>query len=125
LKSVFDVGDAMAKSITKWFAMPDSYAFIEKLRAAGVNMEFKGEKRGVAFAGKTFVLTGTLTKFTRNEAEERIEQLGGKAASSVSKKTSFVVAGENAGSKLTKANDLGIRVLTEDEFLEMLKESGA
>ena len=125
LKSVFDVGDAMAKSITKWFAMPDSYAFIEKLRAAGVNMEFKGEKRGVAFAGKTFVLTGTLTKFTRNEAEERIEQLGGKAASSVSKKTSFVVAGENAGSKLTKANDLGIRVLTEDEFLEMLEESGA
>lgn len=123
LKSVYDVGDAMAKSIKKWFGLDDSKAFVEKLRTAGVNLESKGEKRGNALLGKTFVLTGTLVKFTRSEAEERIERLGGKASSSVSKKTSFVVAGENAGSKLTKANELGVLVLTEDEFLEMLNEA--
>ena len=121
LKEVYDVGDAMAKSIIKWFSLDASKSFIEKLEAAGVNTEFKGERRGVAFSGKTFVLTGALTKFTRSEAEEEIERLGGKASSSVSKKTSYVVAGENAGSKLTKANDLGIPVLSENEFLDMLK----
>lgn len=125
IKKVYDVGDAMAKSITRWFAMDDSRLFIEKLRTAGVNMEFLGEKRGSAFAGMTFVLTGALTKFTRSEAEERIESLGGKASSSVSKKTSYVVAGENAGSKLTKANALGVPVITEDEFLEMLEDADA
>lgn len=125
IKKVYDVGDAMAKSITRWFTMDDSRLFIEKLRTAGVNMEFLGEKRGSAFAGMTFVLTGALTKFTRSEAEERIERLGGKASSSVSKKTSYVVAGENAGSKLTKANALGVPVITEDEFLEMLEDADA
>lgn len=125
LKKVYDVGDAMAKSITRWFAMDDSRLFIEKLRTAGVNMEFLGEKRGSAFAGMTFVLTGALTKFTRSEAEEKIDRLGGKASSSVSKKTSYVVAGENAGSKLTKANSLGVPVLTEDEFLKMLEDADA
>ncbi len=123
LKAAYDVGEAMAKSIIKWFSLDDSKVFVEKLKSAGVNTKFKGEKRGVAFAGKTFVLTGALTKFTRSEAEEKIEQLGGKASSSVSKKTSFVVAGENAGSKLTKANDLGITVLSEDEFLDMLNSA--
>jgi len=73
------------------------------------------------FAGMTFVLTGALTLFTRDQATEKIESLGGKAASSVSKKTTYVVAGENAGSKLKKANDLGIPVLSERDFLEMLK----
>lgn len=123
LKAVYDVGDAMAKSITKWFAMEESRLVLDKLRLSGVNMEFKGEKRGSAFAGQTFVLTGTLTKFTRSEAEERIEQMGGKASSSVSKKTTYVVAGESAGSKLMKANSLGIPVLTEDEFLKMLEDT--
>lgn len=123
LKAVYDVGGVMAKSITRYFAMEDSQMFIKKLCDAGVNTEFKGEKRGSAFAGMTFVLTGALTKFTRSEAEEKIERLGGKASSSVSKKTSFVVAGENAGSKLEKANSLGIKVLTEDEFFEMLEEA--
>ncbi len=125
IKKIYDVGDAMAKSIIRWFAMDDSRLFIEKLRTAGVNMEFLGEKRGSAFAGMTFVLTGALTKFTRSEAEERIERLGGKASSSVSKKTSYVVAGENAGSKLTKANVLGVPVITEDEFLKMLEDADA
>ncbi len=123
LKSVFDVGDAMAESVIRWFSLPASRDFVEKLRAAGVNFTALAEKASDAFAGKTFVLTGALTKFTRSEAEEKIEALGGKASSSVSKKTSFVVAGEAAGSKLTKANSLGVPVLTEDEFLEMLREA--
>jgi len=120
LTAIFDVGEAMAKSIKRFFAIPSSVEFVEKLRAAGVNMQSQIEI-GDAFADKTFVLTGALTKFTRQEAEEKIEALGGKASSSVSKKTTFVVAGENAGSKLTKAQSLGIPVLTEDEFLEMLE----
>ncbi len=119
LKKIHDVGDAVATSIKRWWNMESSREFVEKLRLAGVNMESKIEI-GSAFEGKTFVLTGALTKFTRSEAEEKIEALGGKASSSVSKKTSFVVAGENAGSKLTKAQSLGVPVITEDEFLEML-----
>lgn len=125
LRSIDDIGEVMANSIKRWFSLSDSHEFIEKLRAAGVNMEYKGEKRGTVFAGQTFVLTGTLTKFTRSEAEERIEKLGGKASSSVSKKTTYVVAGESAGSKLKKANELGIQVLTEEEFLQMLDEASA
>jgi DNA ligase (NAD+) len=73
------------------------------------------------FEGKTFVLTGTLTKYTRDRAKEIIESMGGKAASSVSKKTDYVLAGENAGSKLTKAQDLGITIISEDEFEQMIK----
>lgn len=125
LRTIDDIGQVMASSIKRWFSLPDSYEFIEKLRAAGVNTQFKGEKKGSAFAGQTFVLTGTLTQFTRSEAEERIEKLGGKASSSVSKKTTYVVAGESAGSKLKKANELGIPVLTEEEFLQMLDEASA
>ncbi|MBR5543467.1 MAG: NAD-dependent DNA ligase LigA [Oscillospiraceae bacterium] len=120
LKEIYDVGDAVAKSIKRWWAMDDSKVLIEKLRAAGVNMESRTTV-GSAFDGKTFVLTGTLVKFTRSEAEEKIEALGGKASSSVSKKTSYVVAGEAAGSKLKRANELGVPVLSEDEFLEMLE----
>ena len=122
LCEIYDVGAAVANSIEKWYQLPTSKDFIEKLKRAGVNMTSLVE-RGDAFAGKTFVLTGALTRFTRSEAEERIENLGGRASSSVSKKTSYVVAGESAGSKLTKANSLGIPVLTEDEFLKMLEEA--
>ena len=121
IKEIYDVGEAMAKSIIKWFSLDDSKLFVEKLKNAGVNTEFKGEKRGVAFAGKTFVLTGALTKFTRDEATEQIERFGGKASGSVSKKTSYVVVGENAGSKERKARELGITILSEDEFLEMIQ----
>jgi DNA ligase (NAD+) len=94
---------------------------IERLREAGVNFRCDMEITDRRFEGKTFVLTGALTRFTREEATERIEAFGGKASGSVSRKTSFVVAGENAGSKLRKANELGIPVLTEEEFLEMLE----
>ena len=121
LTAIFDVGEAMAKSIKRFFSLPTSREFVEKLRSAGVNFESQIEV-GDAFANMTFVLTGTLTRFTRQEAEAKIEALGGKASGSVSKKTTYVVAGESAGSKLTKAQSLGIPVLTEDEFIEMLNE---
>ncbi len=116
-----DVGGITAQNILDWFAQEQSKVLIERLRNAGVNFLSTVKREDDRFLGKTFVLTGSLTRFTRDEATERIELLGGKAAGSVSKKTSYVVAGENAGSKLKKANELGIPVLTEDEFLEMLQ----
>ena len=94
---------------------------VEKLRQAGVNFESKRVVTDARFAGKTFVLTGALSKFTREEATEKIELLGGKAAGSVSKKTSYVVVGENAGSKERKARELGIPILSEDDFLAMIQ----
>lgn len=121
LTQVPDVGGITAQSIVAWFRSPQSRHMIERLRAAGVNFHCNMEITDRRFEGKTFVLTGALTRFTREEATEQIEAFGGKASGSVSKKTSFVVAGENAGSKLRKANELGIPVLTEEEFLEMLK----
>lgn len=121
LTQVPDVGGITAQSIVAWFRSPQSRHMIERLRAAGVNFHCNMEITDRRFEGKTFVLTGALTRFTREEATEQIEAFGGKASGSVSKRTSFVVAGENAGSKLRKANELGIPVLTEEEFLEMLK----
>ena len=94
---------------------------IEKLRQANVNFESKHSITDSRFSGKTFVLTGALSKFTREEATEKIELLGGKAAGSVSKKTSYVVVGENAGSKERKARELGIPILSEDDFLNMIQ----
>ena len=122
LTQVPDVGEITARSIAAWFRAPQSRHMVERLREAGVNFNCEMELTDRRFEGKTFVLTGALTRFTREEAEARIEAFGGKASSSVSKKTSFVVAGENAGSKLRKANELGIPVLSEEEFLEMWKE---
>lgn len=120
LTAVFDVGAVTAGYIRRWLDSPQSEDLVSRLKAAGVNMTCKEEKLDSRFAGMTFVLTGALEKFTREEAAERIEKHGGKSAGSVSKKTAYVVAGENAGSKLQKAQELGIPVLTEDEFLEML-----
>ena len=120
LTQVPDVGDITARSIADWFRQAQSRHMVERLRQAGVNFESKRVISDARFAGKTFVLTGALSKFTREEATEKIELLGGKVSGSVSKKTSFVVVGENAGSKERKARDLGIPLLTEDEFLEML-----
>ncbi len=121
LQEVSDVGEVTARNIMDWFAQPQSRHMIEKLRAAGVNFESKRAVTDLRFAGKTFVLTGALSKFTREEATEKIELFGGKASGSVSKKTSFVVVGENAGSKERKARELGIPILSEDEFLEMIQ----
>ncbi len=119
LTDIRDIGGATAQSIVQWRAQEQSQHLIQRLRKAGVN--FTGEKsaEGGRFAGKTIVLTGTLQTLSRKEAADLIERLGGKASGSVSKKTSFVVAGEAAGSKLKKAGELGIPVLTETEFLQM------
>ena len=120
LTQVPDIGEVTAESICEWFAQPQSRHMVRRLKEAGVNFESKRVVTDARFAGKTIVLTGALSRFTREEATEKIELFGGKASGSVSKKTSFVVAGENAGSKERKARELGIPVLTEDEFLEML-----
>ena len=121
LTEVADVGVITARNIHDWFAQSQSRHLIEKLRNAGVNFESKRAVADTRFTGQTFVLTGALSKFTRDEATEKIELFGGKASGSVSKKTSFVVVGENAGSKERKARELGIPILTEDEFLEMIR----
>ena len=121
LTQVQDVGAITASSIAQWFQMEQSRNMIGKLKNAGVNMVCHIQLADDRFAGKTFVLTGALTKFTRDEATEKIELFGGKASGSVSKKTSYVVVGENAGSKERKARELGIPILTEEEFLEMIQ----
>jgi len=121
LTEVPDVGAVTAENIVTWFADPQSEEMIRRLREAGVNFESKRTVTDSRFAGMTFVLTGALSKFTRDEATEKIELFGGKAAGSVSKKTSFVVVGENAGSKERKARELSIPILTEDQFLEMIQ----
>ena len=121
LTKIDDIGEVTAQSILDWMASPQSQHLIGRLREAGVNMTAAEQGSDRRFAGMTFVLTGALEKFTRDEASEMIEARGGKAAGSVSKKTTYVVAGEAAGSKLRKAQELGVPVLTEDEFLELLK----
>ena len=121
LTQVADIGEVTAESICQWFAQPQSMELIERLRQAGVNFVSQKEVTDNRFQGKTFVLTGALSKFTREEATEQIEAFGGKASGSVSKKTDYVIVGENAGSKERKARELGIPILSEDDFLEMLK----
>ena len=122
LTQVPDVGAVTAASIYNWFRQEQNRSMVDRLRQAGVNFESLRTVTDTRFAGMTFVLTGALTKFTRDEATERIEHFGGKAAGSVSKKTSYVVVGENAGSKERKARELGIPILSEDQFLEMIAE---
>lgn len=120
LTQVRDVGAITAENILSWFANPQSAHMIARLRAAGVNFESRIQAENDRFAGMTFVLTGALTLFTREEATAKIEAMGGKVSGSVSKKTTYVVAGENAGSKLKKANELGTPVMSEADFLQML-----
>ena len=121
LMQISDVGEVTAQSIAEWFAQPQSRHMIQQLREAGVNFESKRVITDARFAGMTFVLTGALQKFTREEATEKIELFGGKASGSVSKKTTYVVVGENAGSKERKARELGIPILSEDDFLNMIQ----
>ena len=121
LTEIGDVGAVTAKCIVDYLSAPQSVDLLERLRAAGVNMESTAQMVDERFAGMTFVLTGTLERFDRKSAEAMIQERGGKASGSVSKKTTYVVAGEAAGSKLKKANELGIPVLTEDEFAAMLE----
>ena len=122
LSEISDIGPIMANSIREFFAQDQTVDLLQKLKQAGVNMEAQQEQ-GVdnRFEGKTFVLTGSLEKFTRKEAEDLIEKFGGKTSGSVSKKTDYVLAGEEAGSKLTKAQTLGVPIITEAQFEEMIK----
>lgn len=121
LTEIDDVGEITAQCIVDYLAEPQSQDLIRRLRDAGVNMKSNRQLVDDRFTGMTFVLTGTLTRFDRKEAQTLIEDRGGKAASSVSKRTTYVVAGEAAGSKLKKAQELEIPVLTEDEFAKMLE----
>ncbi len=121
LSAINDIGPIVASSIREFFQQEQTKDLIEKLKKAGVNIQAKEEENSDnRFEGKTFVLTGTLEKYTRGEASNLIEKFGGKTSGTVSKKTSYVLAGEEAGSKLTKAQNLGVTILSEAEFEEML-----
>ena len=122
LTSVNDIGEVTAEYIVEWFSSPQSEHLLSLLMNAGVNTESKEEPVGTKLSGKTFVLTGTLPTLKREEAKALIEKAGGKVSGSVSAKTSVVLAGEAAGSKLTKAQELGIQIISEEEFLKMLNE---
>ena len=122
LVSIDDMGEIMAESVYEFFSQDQTKDLIEKLKKAGVNMKNnEDENDDLRFDGKIFVLTGALEKYSRKEAEEIIEKFGGKTSSSVSKKTSYVLAGEDSGSKLTKAQNLGVTVINEQEFEDMIK----
>ena len=123
ISAIPDIGDKMADSLKKYFQTSDNLTLIKKLREAGVVLtEKKTELLDLRFAGKTFVLTGTLEGYTRNEAKEIIENFGGKVSGSVSKKTNYVLAGAEAGSKLEKAQKLSVAIITEQEFQTMIEE---
>ncbi len=121
IKEIDGMGDISAKTLKDTLSLPETAALIEELKTFGLNMKNLTEKADDRFKGMTFVLTGTLSRFGRKDAEAIIEKFGGKASGSVSKKTTFVLAGEDAGSKLRKANELGITVISEDQFDEMIK----
>ncbi|MCC6638581.1 MAG: NAD-dependent DNA ligase LigA, partial [Ignavibacteriaceae bacterium] len=122
ITEVYEIGEAIARSVVKFFSDGHNLHLVSDLREFGLQLE--GEQKKVAvdnfFKNKSFVLTGTLSSMKREEAAERITNLGGKSVSSVSKNTDFVIAGESAGSKLDKAQKLGVGILTEEEFLEKL-----
>lgn len=130
LEAIDEIGPKMANRIVTYFAKPEVQELIERLRTAGVNMTYTGPKRvspeelDSPFAGKTIVLTGSLEHFSRNELKEKLEALGAKVSGSVSKKTDLVIAGENAGSKLEKAQELQIEVIDEQELLKRFDELG-
>lgn len=120
LQQVNDIGEVSAGCILEFFAKEENRRIVERMKEYGVNMQSKEQPRGSKFEGMTFVVTGTLPTLGRKEAAELIEAQGGKVSGSVSKKTSIVLAGESAGSKLTKAQELGIRVISENDLMEML-----
>lgn len=122
LISVRDIGEATAESLISWFKLDSSNRIIGKLKNAGVNMSSGFEMERDVFGGKTFVLTGTLSGYSRKDASGIIERLGGNVSSSVSKKTDYVLAGSDAGSKLTKAKELGVAIITEQEFEKLIGE---
>ena len=121
IKEANDFGDIMAKSVIEFFSKDTTKYIVERLKNAGVDTANEIKEVSNEFEGLTFVLTGTLENMTRDEASDMIKARGGKVSSSVSKKTSYVLAGEEAGSKLTKAQALGVKIISKEEFLEMCK----
>ena len=122
MSNIKEIGEITAKSINEFFKQKQTQDLIQKLKDANVNMIYlQQEETDNRFEGDTFVLTGSLQNYTREQATKIIEEFGGNTSNSVSKKTTYVLAGEDAGSKLTKAQQLGIRILTEEEFNEMIK----
>lgn len=122
VKQIEGFGEIMAENVVNFFAEEKNLQQINRLREYGINMTCKKQRQGDAFLGKTFVLTGTLPTLKRDDAKQIIENLGGKVSSSVSKKTNYVVAGEEAGSKLIKAQELGVEIITEEQLLEISKK---
>lgn len=124
LKNVYDVGDVTARHIAEFFSDETNIKLLEELKALGLNLEDDSPKveSDSEIAGKSFVLTGTLENYSRDDATKLIEGRGGIVKSSVSKKTDFVIAGEDAGSKLAKASQLGIKILSESEFEELIAQ---
>jgi DNA ligase (NAD+) len=127
ITSVYEIGNSIANSVKQFLSNRTNRKLIDELKKAGLKFESRKQKITVKtdtkFYNKTFVLTGTLNNFTRDDAGLKIEELGGKVVSSVSKNTDFVIAGDKAGSKLTKAKELGVKILSEDEFIKMLSQS--
>ena len=121
LSAIEGFGQVMAQSVLDFFAIPQTHALIDEFRALGLNMKSKKEIKDDRFSGKVFVLTGALENFSRQEAAAIIESFNGKVSSSVSKKTDYVLAGEDAGSKLQKAEALGVEVISEAEFLSWIE----
>ena len=121
LLEIREIGPTTAKSVVDFFKQPATHKIIEKLKNAGVRFNIvEVKKEATAFSGKTFVITGTLKNYSRSDAEQLIRRLGGYATSSVSKKTDFLVAGEEPGSKYDKAKELGVKILKDDEFKRMI-----
>jgi DNA ligase (NAD+) len=124
LLQVRDVGPETAGEIRAWIDEPQNRRVVERLVDAGVRPEAEEAPRGGVFAGKTVVLTGTLSRMSRDEAKAEIERRGGKVSGSVSRKTDLVVEGDEAGSKAAKARELGVKIASEEEFLRLLGEAG-
>jgi DNA ligase (NAD+) len=120
LEEVNEVGPRIAESILQFFGDEHNRQLVRDLRKAGLTFTGKKKEKGTKLAGKTFVLTGTLARYSRDEAKKMIEDAGGRVSGSVSKKTDYVVAGSDAGSKLDKARELGVKVVVEEEMEELL-----
>jgi DNA ligase (NAD+) len=121
ISAIDTLGSVIAQSVVMYFKTSQNIELIDSLKKHGVNMSFKNNIKNQKLSGKTFVLTGTLENYTRGEASQIIESMGGKVSASVSKNTAFVLAGSEPGSKIDKAKKLGVKVISENDFLEMIK----
>ena len=122
ISGIHEIGESISKSVREFFSNKSNLKIVERLKKHGLNFSLeKKRSKSTIFTGKTFVITGTLSNYSREEASEIVSNMGGKVTSSVSSKTDFLICGENAGSKLTKAEKLGIKILRDKEFMNMIK----